>query len=183
MALPLHSGKWTIDSAHSVVQFSVKHLGISLIRGRFGDVEATLAVGDDLGSSALSATIGMGSIHTGNSDRDGHVQSSDFFNAEVNPKMTFASNAIEQSDDGSYTVNGELSLNGHSGQETLKVTLIGTEDNPLDGSHRAGFAAMGKIDRTDYGIDWNVPLASGGSMLGTTVEITIDAQLVAPSAN
>lgn len=182
MSLPLAAGQWAIDPTHSVVQFSVRHLGISLIRGRFADIEATVDVAADLASTSLSASIGMGSINTGNADRDGHIQGSDFFNAEANPKMNFASSTIEATGDGSYTVTGELTLNGHTGTETLAISFFGTEDNPLDGSVRAGFAASGQIDRTAYGIDWNVPLTSGGVMLGTEVDIAIDAQLVAPAA-
>lgn len=182
MSVPLAAGQWNIDPTHSVVHFSVRHLGISLIRGRFSDVEAALDVGADLASTSLSAVVGMGSIDTGNADRDGHVQSSDFFNAEANPKMTFDSSAIEDNGDGSYAVTGELSLNGHTGTTTLAVSFAGTEDNPFDGSVRAGFEATGQIDRTAYGIDWNVPLASGGIMLGTAVDIAIDAQLLAPAA-
>lgn len=181
MALPLPSGTWTMDPVHSVVQFSVRHLGISSIRGSFAEAEASLDVGDDLSATALSATIGMGSIKTGNADRDGHVTSSDIFNAEANPKMTFRSNAISDGGDGGYEVAGDMTINGVTRPETLAVTFFGTEDNPLDGSVRAGFAASGRIDRTAYGIDWNVPLASGGIMLGKEVDISIDAQLVAPA--
>ena len=181
MSLPLAAGSWIIDPVHSAVQFSVKHLGISTLRGRFADVAASVEVGDDLGSSSLAATIGMGSIDTGNADRDGHVRSSDFFNAEVNPKMSFTSAKIEQKEDGSYQVSGPLSLNGVSKDTTLDVMFFGTEDNPFDGSHRAGFAATGQIDRTDFGIEWNVPLPSGGVMLGKKVDISIDAQFLAPT--
>lgn len=183
MTLPLSTGTWTVDPVHSVVQFSVRHLGISHIRGRFGEVESTLDIGDDLAATTLSATIGMGSIDTGNADRDGHVRSSDFFNAEVNPKMTFASESIRSTGDGAYEVSGTLSLNGRSDTETLVVAFHGTETNPLDGSTRAGFHASGRIDRTRYGIDWQVPLPTGGIMLGNEVDISIDAQLVGPASD
>lgn len=183
MSLPLTSGAWTLDPVHSVVQFSIRHLGISSIKGRFTDAEATLVVGQDLATSSLSATIGMGSIDTGNPDRDGHVRSSDIFNAEANPQMTFTSTEIVPAGDAGYTVTGDLSLHGVTRSETLTVTFFGTEDNPLDSSVRAGFSALGSIDRTAYGIDWNVPLSSGGIMLGKQVEILIDAQLVAPAAD
>ena len=183
MSVPLTAGQWTIDPVHSVVQFSIQHLGISLIRGRFADVEAALDVGDDLASSSLSATIGMGSIDTGNPDRDAHVRGSDFFNAETNPKMTFTSSSIEVTGEGSYSVTGTLSLNGQSNTETLAVSFNGGENNPLDGSTRSGFLATGEIDRTTYGIDWNVPLPSGSLMLGAQVGISIDAQLVGPATD
>ena len=178
MTLPLAAGTWTIDPVHSVVQFSVRHLGISTLRGRFGEVDATLTVGGDLAATALSAVIGLGSIDTGEPSRDGHVRSSDFFNADVNPKMTFESTSVEAGDEGAYQVTGTLTLNEVSRTETLAVSFFGTESNPLDNSLRAGFSAVGSIDRTDYGIDWNVPLASGGLMLGKQVDISIDAQLV-----
>ena len=183
MSLPLSTGTWGVDPVHSTVQFSIRHLGISSIRGRFTDVDASVDVGDDLSSSSLSATIGMGSIDTGNADRDGHVTSSDIFDAEANPKMTFTSTSISSSGDNDYQVTGDMTMHGVTRSETLEVTFFGTEDNPLDGSVRAGFVATGSIDRTDYGIDWNVPLAAGGFMLGTDVAITIDAQLVGPSAS
>ncbi len=180
MPLPLASGTWTIDPTHSVVQFSVRHLGISNIRGRFNDVEATLSVGEELATTELSASIGMGSIDTGSADRDGHVRSSDFFNAEVNPKMSFASSSIEAGEGDAFSVSGTMTINGVSKQETLSVTFFGIEDNPFDSSVRAGFEAVGQIDRTAYGIEWQVPLPSGGIMLGKSVDITIDAQLLAP---
>ncbi|MGH1501917.1 MAG: YceI family protein [Acidimicrobiales bacterium] len=182
MSLPLEAGAWTVDPVHSVVQFAVRHLGISTLRGRFADVDAALTVGDSLEASSLSATVGMGSIDTGNPDRDGHVRSSDFFDADANPKMTFTSTAIEAGSGGDYTVTGDLTLNGQTKSTTLQVDFFGTEANPLDGSTRAGFEARGKIDRTDFGIDWNVPLASGGIMLGKEIDIVIDAQLVGPAA-
>ncbi len=181
MSVPLKAGTWNVDPVHSTLQFSVKHLGISSIRGRFSDIEAALDVGDDLGSTSLTATVGMGSIDTGNADRDGHVTSSDIFDAESNPKMTFTSSSIEAGADGSYQVTGDMSLHGVTRTETLDVTFFGTGDNPLDGSVRAGFSATGTIDRTNYGIDWNVPLAAGGFMLGTDIAISIDAQLVGPA--
>lgn len=171
-----------MDPVHSAVQFSVRHLGISTIRGRFNDASATLEVGDDLGGTSLNAHVGMGSIDTGNPDRNGHIQSSDFFNAEANPKLTFTSSAITDNGDGKYTVTGTLTMNGHSNEETLAVEFFGTEENPLDGSLRAGFAATGRISRSTYGNEWNVPLAAGGIMLGKEVDLTLDAQLVGPSA-
>ncbi len=182
MSLPLAAGTWGVDPVHSTVQFSIRHLGISSIRGRFTDVDASLTVGDDLAASSVSATIGMGSIDTGNADRDGHVTSSDIFDAQANPKMTFVSTSISAEADGTYTATGDMTMHGVTRSETLAVTFFGTEDNPLDGSVRAGFLATGSIDRTHYGIDWNVPLSAGGFMLSNDVAISIDAQLVGPSA-
>ncbi len=180
MALPVQQGEWSMDIAHSSVGFSAGHLGITAVRGRFTEGSATLVVGDDLASSSLSAEIAMASVDTGNADRDGHLRSTDIFNVEAQPKMTFRSTAITESGDGSYQVTGELTLNGQTKSEMLDVTFSGTEVFPLDQSNRAGFSAVGVIDKTDYGIDFNVPLSAGGFMLSDKIEITIDTQLVGP---
>ncbi len=181
MTLPLSPGTWNVDPAHTVVGFAVRHLGISAIRGRFGDVAASVAVGEDLSTSALTAEIDMSSIDTGNPDRDGHVRSSDFFSLETHPKMSFVSTGITASGGDGFRVAGNLTINGHTQPETLDVEMFGLEDNPFDGTRRAGFAATGRINRVDYGIDWQVPLASGGIMLGQEIDLVIDAQLVGPS--
>ncbi len=183
MSLPLNSGTWSLDPAHSVVEFTVRHLGISLIRGRFTDVSATLDVGGELDGSVLSAEVGMASVTTGDENRDGHLRSTEIFNVESQPKMGFTSTAITAAGDGRYQVTGDMTINGATNSETLDVHFGGTEGNPLDGSTRAGFSATGSIDRTAYGIDWNVPLPTGGTMLGNTIDLTLDAQLIAPSAD
>ena len=183
MALPLAAGAWTMDPAHSVVGFSVRHLGISSIRGRFVEASASLVVGPDLADTSLTAEVEMASVSTGNEGRDGHLQSTDIFNVERQPKMTFSSTAITEVGDGRYRMVGDLSLNGATNTETLEVEFFGTETNPMDSSVRAGFAATGAIDRTRYGIDWNVPMPGGGAMLATDIEITLDAQLVGPAAD
>ncbi len=181
MSLPLTSGAWSLDPAHSVVEFTVRHLGISLIRGRFTDLSATLDVGSDLGGSVLSAEVAMASVTTGDENRDGHLRSTEIFNVESQPKMGFTSTAITDAGDGRYQVVGDMSINGSTNIETLEVQFGGTENNPLDSSTRAGFSASASIDRSAYGIDWNVPLPGGGSMLSNTIDLTLDAQLVAPS--
>lgn len=182
MALPVQAGEWSLDPAHSAVEFSVRHLGISSVRGRFKDAAATLVVGDDLPSSSLSAEIQMASVDTGNADRDGHLQGTDIFNVETQPKMQFQSTAIAAAGDGSYQVTGDMTINGRTNSEALDITFFGTETFPMDGSTRAGFAASGQIDKTDYGIDFNVPLTSGGFMLSDKIDVTIDAQLVGPAS-
>ena len=181
MSLPISAGEWTLDPAHSVVEFAVRHLGISTIRGRFGGVEATLTVGDDLGGSSLTAEIDMSSVDTGNADRDAHLRSTDIFDAETHPTMTFRSTEIAEDGDGSFRLTGDMTINGHTAPESLIARFHGTETFPMDGSTRAGFEATGTIDRTAYGITFNAPLASGGMMLSDDVEVVLDAQLVGPS--
>jgi polyisoprenoid-binding protein YceI len=183
MRLPLPSGAWSLDPAHSVVEFSVRHLGISTIRGRFVGIEATMQVGDDLSSSSLSAEIDMSTVDTGDANRDGHLRSSDIFDVERQPKMTFTSTAIADQGGGRYTVVGDMTINGTTRSETLDVEFAGTGSNPLDGSTRAGFSATGHIDRTAYGVDWNVPLPAGGFMLSNDIDLTLHAQLIGPSSD
>ncbi|MGH1488828.1 MAG: YceI family protein [Acidimicrobiales bacterium] len=179
MALPVQQGEWTLDMAHSTIGFAVAHLGITTVRGRFTAGSAKLAVGADLASSSLTTEIAMASVDTGNSDRDGHLRSTDVFNVETQPTMAFQSTSISETGDGSYQVTGDMTINGQTKPETLSVTFSGTEVFPMDGSSRAGFSASGTIDKTAYGIEFNVPLAAGGFMLSDNIEVTIDAQLVA----
>ncbi len=179
MALPLASGIWTLDKTHAAVVFTVRHMAISRVRGTFGGVDATLTVGDSLETSALDAVVDLSTVDTGNTDRDNHLRGSDFFNVQTHPLMTFHSSRIRQDDDGGFTVDGTLTINGRSNPLTLAVELHGTEIYPMDGSVHAGFSATGSLSRRDYGIDFNVPTATGGFVIGDKVSIEIDAQLSA----
>ena len=182
MSLPLSPGEWILDPVHSNVAFAVRHLAISTLRGRFGAVNATLTVGEDLAGSSLRAEVDLSSVDTGNPDRDGHLKSTDFFSVETKPKMTFESSTIDDLGDNRYRLTGALSLNGTSGTETLEARFFGVEKNPLDGSTRAGFEAVGRLDRTDYGLMWNVPMESGQVMVANDIDMTLNAQLVGPEA-
>lgn len=181
MSLPLTAGEWTMDPVHSNISFAARHLGISTIGGRFIHGEATLSVGDALESTSLEAEIDLSSVDTGNADRNGHLTSTDFFSVETKPKMTFSSTSIEDLGNDRYRLTGNLTLNDHTQTETLDATFFGTEKNPIDGSTRAGFEATGRIDRTHYGLTWNVPLEAGGVMLSHEIDITLHAQLVGPA--
>ena len=120
--LPLAVGTWTADPPHTTVGFVVRHLGLSKVRGRFDGVTAQLVVGDDLASSSVSAVIEMGTVKTGNADRDAHLASSDFFNAETNPTMTFRSTSIAGEGE-EYTLIGDLTINGITQQVELDVPI------------------------------------------------------------
>ncbi|MGI9595358.1 MAG: YceI family protein [Acidimicrobiales bacterium] len=183
MALPIEGGQWSLDPAHSAIEFAVRHLGISTVRGRFTEAAATLVVGEALDSSSLSAEIQMASVSTGNTDRDGHLQSTDIFNVETQPTMSFQSSSITETGSGAYRVSGDMTINGRTNTESFDATFFGTETFPMDGSTRAGFEATGQIDKTDYGIDFNVPLTEGGFMLSDKIDVTIHAQLVAPAGD
>lgn len=179
--LPLSAGTWNVDPSHTTVGFTVRHLGLAKVRGRFDGVDASVVVGDDLISSQVSATIELGTVSTGNADRDGHLQSGDFFNAETNPKMTFVSNNIQGIGE-DYTLVGDLTLNGITKPVELSVEFFGTSVFPMDQSTRAGFTATGNLSRKDYGIDFNVPLGGDKVMVSDKVALELDVQLVAPAA-
>ena len=129
-ALPLIAGTWNVDTNHSDVSFTVRHLGISKVRGQFNSFDTTLVVGDSLETSSLSATVDLSSVDTNNADRDGHLQSTDFFNTETHPQMTFSSTSIVENGDNEYSVLGTLTINGTAKPVELAVEFNGTEDLP-----------------------------------------------------
>jgi polyisoprenoid-binding protein YceI len=179
--LPLAAGTWTADPSHTTVGFVVRHLGLSKVRGRFDGVTAQLTVGDDVATSSVSAEIDMSTVKTGNPDRDAHLTSSDFFNAETNPTMTFRSTSIQGSADSEeFTMTGDLTINGVTKQVELDVEFFGTSVFPGDQSVRAGFSATGTISRGDFGINFNAPVGADKVMISDKVALDLDVQLIAP---
>lgn len=181
-SLPLSPGLWTLDPVHCSVEFTARHMAISKVRGRFRDFTAEVAVGETLETSALTATVDLASVDTNNADRDAHLRNSDFFNVETHPQMTFQSTTITPTAAGQYAVTGNMTINGITRTEVLDVTFHGTETFPGDGSFHAGFEATGTINRTDYGVDFNVPLGTGGFVISDKIGIELDIQLLAPKA-
>lgn len=176
----LATGTWSADLSHSSVEFVVRHLGLSKVRGRFGQFAAELSVGDAVTDTAVTATIELGSVATGDDGRDAHLKGSDFFNVETSPTMTFTSTSISGEGD-DYTMTGDLSLAGVTKEVTLDVEFEGQGGDPWGGT-RAGFAAAGEISRKEFGIDFNIPLDGGGFVIGDKIKIDLDIQFVAPSA-
>lgn len=175
-ALALRSGKWLLEPTHSSVGFAVSSLGISLVRGRFNRFDASLVVGDTLDTSTLAASVEMASIDTANAARDEHLRSADLLDIEQRPTVTFVSDRIRSVADG-WLADGRLTIGTVTRPFTLDVTFGGLADS-FDGTRRAGFRAAGRIRRTDFGIGFaNVP----DSMLGNTIDIELDVQLVEPS--
>ena len=177
--LPLVAGTWNADPAHTTVGFVVRHLGLSKVRGRFDGVRAQLVVGDDLATSSVTAEVDMGTVKTGNADRDAHLTSSDFFNAETNPTMSFTSTAIIGHGE-EFTLAGDITINGVTRPIELDVEFFGTSVFPMDQSTRAGFSATGTLSRKDFGIEFNVPLGGDKVMIADKVAIDLDVQLIAP---
>jgi len=177
--LPLAAGTWTIDPVHSAVTFSVRHLGLAKVRGRFNDFGGTLTVESSLAETVVAADIDLSSVDTNNADRDGHLQGSDFFDAATHPQMSFVSSGVSGSPD-AYTLDGHLSINGTTKPVTLDVEFFGAETNPMDGTVRAGFAAAGSIARSDFGVSFEIPFGADKVAIGDKVNIELDIQLIAP---
>ena len=179
-SLPLTAGSWTVDTAHSSVEFTVRHLGLSKVRGRFRDFTAELAPPCPLDTVGLRAEIALASVDTDNADRDAHLRSTDFFDTENNPQMVFVSRTIADRGDGSYGLAGELTLNGVTRPVELDVEFNGTEDYPLDGSVHAGFSATGVLSRKAFGIEFDVPLGADKVAIGDKVNLDLEIQFVRP---
>jgi polyisoprenoid-binding protein YceI len=174
--LPLTPGRWTIDTAHTEVGFTVRHLGLAKVRGRFDDVTGAVTVSDSVDETRVEA-----SVATGNPDRDAHLRSSDFFDADTNPTMTFTSTLVAGADD-QYSLVGDLTINGITRPFELDVEFFGTSVFPMDQSIRAGFSASGELSRKAFGIEFNVPLGGDKVMISDKVVVELDVQLVAPAA-
>jgi polyisoprenoid-binding protein YceI len=174
--------QWTLDAAHTNVEFAVRHLMISTVRGRFAEVEGTVVTSDDPTDAEIRVSIATGSIDTRQEQRDAHLRSADFFDAATFPAMTFASRGIVAQPDGTLSVVGDLTIRGVTKEITLAVTAEGRGRDPW-GGERAGFSAKGKISRSDFGLTWNQALETGGVVVGDEVKISIDAELVKKPLN
>jgi len=168
---------WTVDAAHSKVGFAVKHLGIATVRGEFKEFEGTFEIGDDLASSRAYGTVKTASIDTNEQARDEHLRSADFFDAATNGDITFASTAIEQVDDETLRITGDLTINAITKSEVFHAEIQGTETDPW-GNERVGFEVTGQISRGDYGMTFNQILGSGNSLVGDKVKIALDISAV-----
>ena len=171
----LTAGTWTVEPMHSEVGFSVRHLGLSKVRGRFNSFSGTLTVGDDATASSVEATVDMASVDTNNADRDGHLLSTDFFNADAHPQMTFRSTSV--TDD---TLAGDLTINGITKPVSFDLEFHGVAVDGYD-TTRAGFSATARILRSDFGIDFNAPLGVDGMLIGDKIDISLEIQAVPAS--
>jgi polyisoprenoid-binding protein YceI len=176
----LPPGTWGIDTAHSTVEFTVRHLGISKVRGRFNDVDASVEVGQHPEDTVVRAAVDLSSVDTNNPDRDAHLRSTDFFDIEAHPSMTFASTAVRPSGDG-WVLAGDLTINGTTNPIELDVEFHGAETYPMDQKVHAGFSATGSLSRKAYGVDFEIPLGADKVAIGDKVSIELEIQLVEPS--
>ncbi|HVA20604.1 MAG TPA: YceI family protein [Candidatus Micrarchaeia archaeon] len=175
---------WQIDKAHTDVSFSVRHMMVSTVRGHFKGVDGELDFDPaDLTTARLRVTIPVASIDTREERRDGHLRSADFFDVEHYPSITYVSREVRAEGGDRYRVVGDLTIRDQTRPVDLEVTLGGVQAAPM-GGRSAGFEALAKISRKDFGLNWNVALESGGVLVGDEVKITIDAEVaeVVPAA-
>lgn len=172
---------YTIDTSHSNVEFSIRHLVIAKVRGRFTRFTGALELDpDDITRSRVTAEIEVASISTNEDKRDAHLRSADFFDAENHPLMTFVSKRVEVVGPLLH-VTGDLSIRGTTREVVLRVDQLGTAKDPW-GNQRAAFSAATSIDRKQFGLHWNQVLEAGGVMVGDKVEISLDIEAVQASA-
>ncbi|MEE2038560.1 YceI family protein [Nocardiopsis sp. CT-R113] len=173
-AQELKPGTWTIDPTHSVIGFSVRHMMVSKVRGRFEKFEATLTVPEDATLASVEATIDASSINTDNGDRDNHIRSADFFHVEEHPQFAFRSTGIEAKGE-DFALKGELTIKGKTNPVELTLEFNGSTLDPY-GLTRAGFTASTQISRKDFGVDIEMPMDGGGVVVGDKITIDIDAE-------
>ena len=169
--------KWTIDPTHSEVGFKVKHMMFTNVSGQFDTYDATITTEDfDFATAAIEFSANIDSINTGNSDRDNHLKSADFFDAEKNPKLTFVSSSLVKKGD-DHELTGELTINGITKTVKLETEVSGLLKDPW-GNTKVGLNATGKINRTDFGLTWNSALETGGVLVSEEVKLNIELQFL-----
>ncbi|MBX5470447.1 MAG: YceI family protein [Thermoleophilaceae bacterium] len=169
-------GKWNVDPSHSSVEFQVKHMGLATVKGFFGEFEGGLEVAED-GSVTAGGRVKAASINTRNDQRDEHLRSADFFDVENHPEISFRSTKVEQLDEETYRITGDLTMRGTTKEIVLEATVTGTDQDPW-GNTRVGLEASGQLDRTEWGLTWNQALESGGVLVGKRVKILLDISAV-----
>jgi polyisoprenoid-binding protein YceI len=171
----LSSGSWSVDPAHSTVEFRVKHMVIQTVRGRFRDFDGAIVAGDE---PSVSGSIRVASLETLQEQRDAHLRSPDFFDAERYPEIGFHARGLRfNGDDSHFALSGELTIKGVTRPIELQGELHGTVVD-TDGSKRIAFALRGQLDRADYGLVWNRVLETGGVLVGDTVDLVLDVAAV-----
>jgi polyisoprenoid-binding protein YceI len=168
-------GTWAIDPAHSSVEFSVRHMGIATVRGQAGKFEGTIESSGE--QASLSGNVDVASITTHDEQRDQHLASPEFFDAERHPRIAFSADKIELAEDGSARIPGEITIKGVTKPIELAGTYAGAGTDPW-GNERVGLEVSTKIDRRDFGLNWNQPLPGGGVLVSNEVTLLLSASAV-----
>ena len=169
---------WTLDPHHTSVSFSAKHLGVATVRGKFNTVTADVELDDpnDPTTARGRIVIDAASIDTGNEQRDAHLRSADFLDVEHFPTITFELKSVKPKGDGTYLVTGDLTIHGETHEVTLDYEHAGVVTDPY-GNTKVGGTLTGTINRSDWGLRWNVPLGGGGMLVSDKVKLEIDGEL------
>jgi polyisoprenoid-binding protein YceI len=170
------AGTWNIDPVHSEVGFSVRHMMVSKVRGRFTSFSGQIVTTDDPLQSSVTAEIDLSSINTGQEQRDAHIRSADFFEVETYPTMTYKSTGVRV-EDGEYVLDGELTLKGVTRNVPLRLELQGFGPDAY-GGYRAGFTATGEINRRDFNVNFNAPLQNGGAVVADKIQLQLEIEAV-----
>jgi len=168
------TGTWTIDPVHSEVGFSVRHMMVSKVRGKFTSFEGSIVTGENPLESSVTATVELTSIDTGNVDRDNHIRSADFFETDKNTTMTYTSTGVRVDGD-DYVLDGEITLKGITKSVPFKLEVNGFGPDAYGGV-RNGFTATGTISRADFGVDFNAAMETGGVVVGDKVTIQLEIE-------
>ena len=172
--------KWIIDPTHSEILFKVKHLMITNVKGEFRKFSAEV-LGEDFTKASIAATIDASSVFTNDETRDGHLKSADFFEVEKYPSITFKGTSLKKIDEERHELKGILTMKGVSKEITLTVDFGGINKDPW-GNTKAGFSLSGKINRKDFGLNWNAALETGGVLVSDEVAVSAEVQFVKQSA-
>jgi polyisoprenoid-binding protein YceI len=172
------SGTWDIDVVHSEIEFSVRHLMVSKVKGRFREFSGTFVTAENPLESSVEATVLLSSIDTGNADRDAHLRSVDFFDVENHTALEYRSTGIRYDDDEGFIIDGELTLRGVTKHVPLTLEIHGFQQTTPFGDSRTGFTATGELDRRDFGVSFNHALEGGGVALGNKVQITLEIEAI-----
>jgi len=170
------AGTWTVDPSHSEVGFSVRHMLISKVKGKFEKFDATFVTGENPLDTKVTASADVASVNTNDKNRDGHLSTNDFFDAPTHPELTFVSTGVRK-EGGDYKVDGDLTIKGVTKPVTFDFEFGGFGTDAY-GNYKAGFEAKTEIDRNDFGVNWNAALETGGVLVGDKVTITLDVQAV-----
>jgi polyisoprenoid-binding protein YceI len=170
-------GVWRVDPAHSKVGFAVKHMGVATVRGEFGEFEGSLEIGDDIATSKAAGSVRAASVDTNQEPRDEHLRSADFFEVEKFPELTFTSTKIEQVDEETVKITGDLTMHGETHPIELEAELGGVETGP-EGETRTGLEVTGQLSRSDWGMKFNAALGSGNVVVSDKVKLTLDIAAV-----
>ena len=174
--------RWEIDSSHSGIHFSVRHMVVAKVRGQFARWSGTVLADDgDLSRASVNVVIDASSIATGVAERDTHLKSADFLDVAKHPELTFTGKGVEKLSAGRLRVAGELTIRGVTRPVVLDVEYAGQTKDPW-GNVRTGFSAKTSVDRKDFGLTWNQLLEAGGVMVGDRVDIEIEVEAVQQTA-